>query len=316
MKKNILGATGIEVTELCFGALPIGPLQKNVPLEEAAEVIALALEKGIGFVDTAQMYKTYPQIRRALEKTNIRPVIASKSTASSYEEMAAAIEEALEELKLNYIDIFHLHAARPGIEVFDDRKGALQCLQDYKAKGLIRAVGIATHNVEVAKFTANRNDIDILFPLLNYEGRGILGGTSEEMQKAVEQNAENGKGVYLMKVLGGGTLMNSFAHAMEFGRGVKGSSSIALGMVSKEEVLYNVGYFQGETNLEGILQIRNMKNPKVTKFNCNGCRSCIKVCHSNAITIEDDGKAHIHTDRCIQCGYCMSTCPQFSIRMV
>jgi len=34
----ILGKTGIEVTKLCFGALPLGPLQKNLPVDEGGEV--------------------------------------------------------------------------------------------------------------------------------------------------------------------------------------------------------------------------------------------------------------------------------------
>src|SRR5690554_5328414 len=133
MKKTSLGNTGIEVTELCFGVLPVGPLQKNLPVEDSAEIIAYALEKGINFLDTAQMYKTYPHIKRALEKTSIRPVIASKSNSHTYEEMEEAILEALEAMKVDYIDIFHLHAAKAETDVFEVRQGALQCLLDYKA---------------------------------------------------------------------------------------------------------------------------------------------------------------------------------------
>lgn len=59
MKKIVLGRSGIEVTELCFGTLPLGPLQKNESVEEAADIIAYALKSGINFIDTAQIYKTY-----------------------------------------------------------------------------------------------------------------------------------------------------------------------------------------------------------------------------------------------------------------
>jgi len=49
MQHNILGKTGIEVSELCYGALPIGPLQANFTVPKAAEVIRYCLEQGINF---------------------------------------------------------------------------------------------------------------------------------------------------------------------------------------------------------------------------------------------------------------------------
>jgi len=51
MKKYSLGKTGIKVTEMCFGALPIGPLQANISVEEGAKLIRAALERGINFIE-------------------------------------------------------------------------------------------------------------------------------------------------------------------------------------------------------------------------------------------------------------------------
>ena len=316
MKKNILGKTGIEITELCFGVLPIGPLQKNVPVEEGSDTIAYALQGGINFLDTAQMYKTYPHIKRALEKTGIRPVIASKSTASSYEEMKDAVLEALEGMGIQTIDIFLLHAAKVEPDVFDIRKEAHECLLKFKEKGLIKAVGIATHNVKVVGAAAHRRDIDIVFPLINRAGRGIINGTAEDMAKAIFTCSENQKGVYLMKVLGGGTLIDDYHNAMSFGRNLRGVSSIAVGMISQEEVLYNIKYFNNEKDLDGLLSIRNKKNPRVIQFLCSSCGKCMRACHSDAIAFSENGKAAIDLDKCIQCGYCMAECPLICIRLL
>ncbi len=316
MKKNILGKTGIEVTELCFGVLPMGPLQKNIPVEEGSDTIALALKKGINFLDTAQVYKTYSHIKRALEKTGIRPVITSKSFASTYKEMEDAILEALDEMAVDYVDIFLLHAAKVEVDVFDVRKGALQCLLDYKKKGFLKAIGIATHNVKVVEAAALREDLDVVFPLINKAGRGILDGTVQDMERAIDLCSKNGKGVYLMKILGGGTLIDDYSSAMNFGRSVAASSSIAVGMVSKEEVIYNIKYFNGEKDLDGIIKIRNTKSPRVLQNQCISCGSCTRVCHSDAIGLNDEGKASIALDKCIQCGYCMAECPVFCIRII
>jgi len=315
MNKNVLGKTGIEVTELCFGVLPIGPLQKNIPVEEGSDTIALALQEGINFLDTAQVYKTYHHIKRAMEKTGTRPVITSKSFATSYEDMEKAILEALEEMAIEYIDIFLLHAAKAETDVFEVRQGALQCLLDYKGKGLVKAVGIATHSVKVVELAALRDDMDVVFPLINKAGRGIISGTAEDMKKVISLCSKNGKGVYLMKVLGGGTLIDDYDSSMKFGRGIKGSSSIAVGMINKEEVLYNIRYFRGEKDIE-ILTIRNRKNPRVLQSQCISCGSCIEVCHSSAVGFDETGKASIALDKCIQCGYCMGKCPVFCIRII
>ena len=316
MKKNILGKTGIEVTELCLGVLPIGPLQKNVPMEEASEVIALALEKGINFLDTAQAYGTYPHIRRAVERTGIRPMITSKAFAETYEDMEKAVLEALKELSIDYIDIFLLHAAKADIDVFEIRKGALQCLLDYKKKGLVKAVGIATHNAKVVEVAALNEDMDVVFPLINKMGRGILGGSVEDMQNAIRLCSDHGKGLYLMKILGGGTLIDDYESCMEFGRGVEEASSIALGMVSKEEVIYNIRYVNHEHDMNEIIKIRNMKNPFVQQGLCIGCGNCIEECHSNAISMNEAQKAFISKELCIQCGYCMAKCPALCIKIV
>ena len=81
MKKYSLGKTGIKVTEMCFGALPIGPLQANISVEEGAKLIRAALERDINFIDTAEAYKTYPHIKKALEGYNYEVIIATKSSA-------------------------------------------------------------------------------------------------------------------------------------------------------------------------------------------------------------------------------------------
>ena len=316
MDKIILGNTGIEVTKLCFGALPLGPLQKNLSIKESGEIIAYGLKKGINFIDTAQAYGTYPHIKAALDKVDFMPVIATTSGAETYESMEKAIHEALEQMGLDYIHIFHLHAARVDVDVFEKREGALRCLLDYKKKGIIKAIGISTHNVKVVDLAAENDYIDIVFPLINKIGRGIINGTVKDMEKAIEHCQRNGKGIYLMKVLGGGTMIDDYDGSMEYAMSLPGDYSIAIGMISKEEVDYNVRYFNGERNLEGIITIKNKKIVRVSELMCIGCGTCIETCHSDAISLNENNKAFIDPSKCIQCGYCVAVCPEFSIRVV
>ena len=59
-----LGNTGIRVSPICFGSLTIGPLQRNLPLKEGYQVLRRAIDLGVNFIDTADLYQTYPYIRK------------------------------------------------------------------------------------------------------------------------------------------------------------------------------------------------------------------------------------------------------------
>lgn len=317
MKKIILGKTGIEVTELCFGALPMGPLQKNMPAEESAEVVAEALRLGVTFVDTAQAYKTYSAIRSAIEKTGIRPVIATKCMASSYEDMEAAVSEARAELGLDVLDIFLLHAARADENVFKQREGALRCLLDHKEKGVIKAVGISSHNVLAIKKAAENPNIDIVFPIINKTGMGVISGTREDMENVISESYERGKGVYLMKILAGGNLVGDYVSSMEYGRKIAaGKAAVAIGMVSAEEVRMNVGYFNGEDVSSEAGKLKSTKAFYVVPVVCAKCGKCAAACHSDAIIWREGEISVIDDNKCLRCGYCVDACPQFAIRMI
>jgi aryl-alcohol dehydrogenase-like predicted oxidoreductase len=312
-----LGRTGIEVSEICLGALPFGPLQKNVDVATCTSIVEKALESGINFIDTAQMYITYEPIKRAIKNTGIRPVIASKSTAKDYYGMQKAIDEALAQLGLDVIDIFHIHAARTDDKVFIERQGALQCLVDNKAKGKIKAVGISTHSVLAARAAADVEEIDVVFPIINITGTGILHGTRDEMLDSIAACVNAGKGVYLMKALGGGTLIDRYSDAIAFARNIPGIASVALGMVSLDELDFNLNYFEGKdvSKLNIPTNIGNKKQFIAVQSLCNNCGKCRLICPNEAIS-EAHGHSFIDKSKCLTCGYCVSACSMFAIRMV
>ncbi|MCL2436719.1 MAG: aldo/keto reductase [Clostridiales bacterium] len=317
MRRVVLGKTGIEVTELCFGSLPMGPLQKNMPVEEAAEVIAHALEQGINFVDTAQGYKTYPHIRRAMDISGIVPIIASKSHALSYDDMKMAIEQALEALDLPHLDIFYLHAPRASTDVFNERSGAFKCLLEYREKGKIKAVGISTHAVDVTNLAATHPEIDMVYPILNRQSLGILTGTREDMENAINKCHENGKGLYLMKVLGGGGLIGEYKQSMDYAMGFTASRfPISMGMVTKAEVDMNLKYFRGEDISNEIANTKlTNKTFAVFRSVCTGCKKCIEACPNHAISMDSESIADIDAANCLGCGYCIGACPRLAIRL-
>ncbi len=315
MNYKKLGNLCTKVSEICFGALPMGPLQKNIPVNEGQKLLVYALRNGINFIDTAQLYRTYEPIGRALREVDKRPVIATKSTAKSYAEMKEAYLEASDLMGLQVIDIFHLHAARVNDTVFEEREGALEFLKEYKQKDKIKAIGVSSHSVSVVNRAASLPEIDIVFPIINKKGMGIVDGSIQEMEEAIARCVKNNKGIYLMKVLAGGNLIGDYEEAISYARAIPGISSIAIGMVSKEEVDYNLAYFNGKSakDLPSVKDLK--KRMTIVQVLCKGCSTCIKACPNKAIEMIEN-KARINMDSCLTCGYCVKECSEFAIRMI
>ncbi|MBS4021595.1 MAG: aldo/keto reductase [Dethiobacter sp.] len=312
-KRNILGRTGMEVSDLCLGVLPMGPLQANLPPDYCIWLINRAVDLGVNFLDTAEIYHTQNYIGEALKGRREQVVISTKSTKSDYDGMARSVERSLKELQTDYIDIYHLHAARLPEKVFTDRSGAIKCLTELKSQNVVRAIGIATHNCRAVAAAAEQNDIDVVFPLLNMKGIGLVDGTVDDMKRAILQAHRADKGVYLMKALGGGNLLNEFNQALTWAREVEGVDSVAVGIISEAELLINIDLFSGKIH-EDYKPTAN-KRLMISKLLCSGCGSCLEACHNDALTIID-GKCTVDNDKCLLCGYCSRECEMVAIRLV
>jgi predicted aldo/keto reductase-like oxidoreductase len=300
-----------------MGVLTVGRTQLNLSVAEGAAVVRRALERDIAFLDTAEYYETYPYIRAALAGTDVRPVIASKSLAQTYDGMKRAVENMRSALNLDVLDIFLLHEVRATPD-FESRAGAWACLNDAKAKGLVKAIGISTHYVDVSRMNACLPESDILFPLINLESLGIRDGdgpgTKENMAAAIRANGENGKGVFTMKAFGGGNLTGSYLKALDYVSALPCVDSIMVGLGSEEEVDRLADYAEGVIDRSYAPDIRH-KRIRVDRGDCEGCGACIRACPNSAISADSDGIASVDREVCITCGYCAPVCPVRAIIM-
>ena len=322
MQKVRLGKTNIEVTSVGLGVLTIGNTQLDLPLDEGARIVRYAYERGIRLFDTAQYYKTYPYIREAFKDLDMskgapdRPVIASKCLDCTYEEMEAAILECLDALDIDHIDIFKLHEVRQDPD-WESRQGAWQCLQDYKAKGVVGAIGVSTHHIDVVQRMLQVPECDIVFPLINYAGLGIRKGdgpgTAEEMASAIRGCIAAGKGVFAMKVFGGGNLSGNYRSALDYVRDL-GVHSIMVGMGRKEEIDRLAEYAEGTLDESYVPDI-SAKRIHVDQGDCEGCGICIDRCPNKAIFRNSSGLAEVDHSACLTCGYCAPVCPVRAIIM-
>ena len=317
MKKKVLGNTGIQVTEAGFGVLPMGPSQLALPVEEGAAILRYALQKGINFIDTAQYYRTYPYIRRALEGgTFSNVVLCSKSLCSDYEGMMEAIFEAQAELDRKVIDIFLMHEVRAG--QLEERAGAWQALVDAKRQGLVRAIGLSTHHVDICRAAAEMEQLDVVFPLINYAGLGIRNGndfaTREEMMTSIRLCHKAGKGVFSMKAFGGGSLTAHYQQALDYVFAQPEIDSVMVGFGKTSEVDDLLSYLHGEMPADYNPDV-SKKKVHINQEDCEGCGSCKAACPAGAIYWGENGLAQVDHDKCLTCGYCSPVCPVRAVIM-
>ena len=85
MKQNLLGKTGIQVSELSLGTLTFSKNQGALTVEEGARVVKKAIDLGITFFDTAASYGTQPHVREGLKGIGDNAIISTKTHGKTME---------------------------------------------------------------------------------------------------------------------------------------------------------------------------------------------------------------------------------------
>ena len=314
MKYVSLGRTGMQVSALAFGSLTMAPMQANLPPEAAAEVLCYAAERGVNLLDTAQLYDNYEYIKIAEKKMRTPLIIASKSYAYEKQMAFDAVEEARVRLDRDVIDIFMLHE-QESEHTLRGHMPAIEELLRLKAQGVIRAFGISTHHVAGVRAAAGADYIDVVHPLLNKAGLGIVDGTREEMELALQSAYEAGKGIYTMKPLGGGNLFASAQESLQYAFSFPYKHSVCIGMQSIDEVDANIEFMEkGAFSEQNLKALQQKKRQLHIDDWCVGCGACAARCINHGIDIVN-GKA-VPNKNCVLCGYCSRVCDQWAIKVV
>lgn len=303
----------LSVSELCYGTLTLGPLQKGLTPTAGGRLLTYALEQGINFFDTAELYENYPHIRAALEGWQGDIVIATKCYAYDAATAAVSLERARQELNRDYIDIFLLHE-QESEHTLQGHARALEYFAEAKARGLVRAIGISTHHVAGVLAGAKHPLIEVIHPLINMKGIGIPDGTAGEMAAAIAFAATQGKGIYGMKALAGGSLYANAGEALNYVRALPGISSVAVGMGSLADIDCNVSFFNtGQFPPDYATRITPRRI--IVEPWCEGCGTCQLHCPAKCISIEL-GKARIDSNKCLLCCYCVAHCKNFYMKVI
>jgi aryl-alcohol dehydrogenase-like predicted oxidoreductase len=152
MSYRILGGTGIEVSTYCLGAMMLGAIG-NPDHEDCARIIHAALDQGINFVDTADMYSAGESeeiVGKALAGRRDDVVLATKvhfpmgegpgRRGNSRRWIVSEVERSLTRLRTDWIDLYQIHRPDPATDIEE----TLAALTDLVRQGKIRAFGCST----------------------------------------------------------------------------------------------------------------------------------------------------------------------------
>jgi aryl-alcohol dehydrogenase-like predicted oxidoreductase len=152
MRYRTLGRTGIQVSPYCLGAMMFGAIG-NPDHDDSIRIIHKALDAGINFVDTADMYsrgESEEIVGKALKGRRDNVVLATKVNGAMGDDpnergisrrwIIAEVENSLRRLQTDYIDLYQIHRPDPTVDIEE----TLSALTDLIRSGKVRAIGSST----------------------------------------------------------------------------------------------------------------------------------------------------------------------------
>lgn len=317
MEYRILGKTGLEISRLGFGGIPI----QKIDAEGTKELIRELIRKGVNFIDTARGYTVSEEyLGYALEGVRDNFVLATKSMARTKEAMEKDIDISLKNLRTDYIDLYQVH--NPGakdVEQVMAPGGALEALYEAKKAGKIGHIGITLHSVDLFKQALDLPWVEtIMFPYNIVETQG---------EELIAQCADKNIGFICMKPLAGGAIEDAVT-AMRFVVSNPAVTTVIPGMADAAEIAQNVSATADTSPLNDEEQekIAKIKELLGTNFcrRCNYCAPCTVGINISGVFLFEGYYSRYNlkewaSDRysnlsktasdCIGCGVCEARCP-------
>ena len=323
MEYRILGKTGLKISRMGFGGIPI----QRIDAQGTKALMQQLAEAGVNYIDTARGYTVSEQfLGEALEGIRDKFVLATKSMSRTKEAMAADIETSLGNLRTDHIELYQVH--NPNMEQLEQvmaEGGALEALLEAKAAGKIGHIGLTAHSLEVFEKALTLDWVEtIMFPYNIVETQG---------EALIAACAEKNIGFIDMKPLAGGAIEDATL-AMRFVVANPNVTVVIPGMADPAEIEQNLAAVNNqaplsEEELTGIDQVRAQLGTQFCR-RCNYCAPCtVGISIPNVFLmqgyLERYGLADwaqgrydampVKASACIQCGACEPRCPyQLPIR--
>ena len=317
MEYRILGKTGLKISRMGFGGIPI----QKIDEEGTRKLLHEMMEKGVNYIDSARGYTVSEQyIGYGLEGIRDKFVLATKSMSRTKEAMAADIETSLGNFRTDYIDLYQVH--NPSMEQLDQvigEGGALEALMEAKAAGKIGHIGLTAHSTAVFERALGLDWVEtIMFPYNIVEQQG-----AELIHKCAEKNI----GFINMKPLAGGAIEDATL-ALRYVCSNPDVTVVIPGMAEVRELEQNLAACSNTEPLtdEELKAMDKVREQLGTDFcrRCNYCAPCTVGINIPSVflfagylqryDLADWAKDRYSTlkvkaSACIGCGKCEPRCP-------
>lgn len=323
MEYVTLGKTGLKISRLGFGGIPI----QRIDAEGTKKLMRTLAERGINFIDSARGYTVSESfIGEGLEGIRDKFILATKSMSRTKEAMAKDIDISLNNFRTDYIDLYQIH--NPNLEQFNQvvaEGGALEALMEAKAAGKIGHIGLTAHSLEVFERALEMDWVEtIMFPYNIVERQG---------ENLIRRCREKNIGFIDMKPLAGGAIENGRL-ALRFVCSNPDVTVVIPGMYDVSEIEKNIEAAEDESKLTAgeLDEMEAVRKQLGSNFcrRCNYCQPCsaginISGCFLFQGYLDRYGLAdwakerynslEVKASACIDCGACETRCPyQLPIR--
>jgi len=318
MEKVRFGKTGLMVTRVAFGGIPIMRLTKD----EAVQVVREAIDLGINFIDTANGYtdseEKIGEAIKGMQRDSL--VIATKSIAPDKKTFNEHLDLSLKRLGVDYIDIYQLHnvSSESTKDAVFGPDGAMEGLEEAVKAGKVRFPGFSSHNIPIAiEIMKSGKFFTVQLPF-NYIDIVAADG-------AIPLAKELDMGFIVMKPLGGGMLSNAalaFRYLMQYDSVVPAPGIEKAGEIREIAALVKKNEALTDEDKKMIERQRVEFGPSWC-HRCDYCLPCPQGVHiASALWVESFfSRMPVHRARvmggpaiekartCLECGDCVKRCP-------
>jgi len=312
-----LGKTGLTVSEVGFGGIPIIRLSTA----EAVKVLRLAYDRGITLFDTANAYlDSEEKMGLAFEGLRSRLVLATKTLKRDREGVEADIDLSLRRLRTDYVDLFQIHqlSQESDYQKVTGPNGALEAVCRARERGKVRHIGLTSHSIDMAaKLVGTELFSTIQFPFNFIESKPV-----DDLHPRARQQQ---MGILAMKPFAGGVLDNGelcFKFLRQF------PDVIPLpGFDAPDRVDEIADIYEKENSIapEDLAAMERYRTELGQRF-CRRCEYCQPCGHDVKITpamaypilarrmspakaVGFAAKVMESVRNCIECGECVERCP-------
>jgi predicted aldo/keto reductase-like oxidoreductase len=318
MEKVRFGKTGLMVSKVALGGIPIMRVSKA----EAAKLVREAIGLGINFIDTAHVYSdSEEKIGEGILGTRREDlVIASKSPGNDKKSFNEHLDLSLKRLGVDYIDIYQLHNI--GSEAKRDAifgpGGSWEGMEEAVKAGKVRFPAFSSHSLPIALEIMRSGKFAAVQLPFNY-----IDSAAED--QAIPLAKELDMGFIAMKPMGGGLLDNpglSFRYLLQFDNIIPDP-----GIERIEEIREIAGIVEKKAALtaEDRREIEKQRAEFGPSWchRCDYCQPCPQGIAISSVLCARSALKRMTPDRarsmvgpaiekartCLECGVCVTRCP-------